>query len=298
LLVVLAVGVIEGSSSSLVVALFAGVSPEGTLGNVGDDGQPSTVFPLGRCLGDCDSSNECEGDLVCFQRDGGDPAPPGCVGSTEGATDYCVLPEDLLKNQPPIPAPAPVPSGDLAVVGDGGSPASVFPLGRCLGDCDRDSDCAGDLVCYQRSSSDDDVPGCDGSPEGSDDYCVRPEDMPSTLTNPGNDYDPQDAFPLERCQGDCDGDSGIYAFLIERGSIEHSNLTLLLTSSLLLCCKLTDCAGSLVCHQRSSYDPVPSCAGRGVRSSDYCIRPSDETAQPPVSGAFRLKLYWEPGYDW
>ena len=59
-----------------------------------------------------------------------------------------------------------------------------------------------------------------------------------------------------------------------------------------------DCAGGLVCHQREEYDPVPSCVGRGVRTHDYCVRPSDETAKPPVPGSFRLKLYWEPGVDW
>jgi len=59
-----------------------------------------------------------------------------------------------------------------------------------------------------------------------------------------------------------------------------------------------DCAEGLVCHQRSDNDPVPSCAGAGAADNDYCIRPSDETAKPPIPGAFRLKLYWEPGFEW
>ena len=68
------------------------------------------------------------------------------------------------------------------------------------------------------------------------------------------------------CEGDCDGDF--------------------------------DCAGELVCHQREGGGPVPSCAGRGDSSTDYCIHPGDETARPPVAGAFRMKMYWEFGYDW
>jgi len=53
---------------------------------------------------------------------------------------------------------------------------------------------------------------------------------------------------------------------------------------------------TLFCSTRS--DPVPSCAGLGDTNSDYCIKPSDETASPPVPGAFRLKLFWANGYDW
>lgn len=53
-----------------------------------------------------------------------------------------------------------------------------------------------------------------------------------------------------------------------------------------------------MCHQRDPSDPVPSCAGRGAGDTDYCIHPSDETAMAPEPNSFRLKMYWEPGYDW
>jgi 6-phosphogluconolactonase (cycloisomerase 2 family) len=58
---------------------------------LGNNGQPSSAFPLGKCQGDCDVDEECEGSLVCFQRDGGDPVP-GCLGGEddESRTDYCV----------------------------------------------------------------------------------------------------------------------------------------------------------------------------------------------------------------
>ena len=53
----------------------------------------------------------------------------------------------------------------------------------CQGDCDRDTDCAGQLQCFQRrgrdgSLGDDHVPGCTGTPHnnptGDYDYCYDP----------------------------------------------------------------------------------------------------------------------------
>ena len=109
----------------------------------------------------------------------------------------------------PVPVPVPVasPSGSLFIAGDNGSPTSVFPLQHCQGDCDSDSDCAVNLVCFERNSGQA-VPGCSGTPEGDKDYCTRKEDLPPELTDTGDNYDPVGAFPLGRCEGDCDGDSG------------------------------------------------------------------------------------------
>ena len=44
---------------------------------------------------------------------------------------------------------------------------------ECQGDCDADSDCLGDLVCFQRDGLDP-VPGCSGSGTNNWDYCVAP----------------------------------------------------------------------------------------------------------------------------
>mmetsp|Transcript_6598 Transcript_6598/g.10078 ORF Transcript_6598/g.10078 Transcript_6598/m.10078 type:complete len:262 (+) Transcript_6598:985-1770(+) len=48
--------------------------------------------------------------------------------------------------------------------------------GRCKGDCDSDSDCAGNLKCFQR---DDDtaIPGCNGNGATTYDYCYDPADF-------------------------------------------------------------------------------------------------------------------------
>ena len=58
---------------------------------VGDNGSPSGAYPLSLCQGDCDTDDDCQGDLVCFLRDGGD-AVPGCSGgeSENAGADVCV----------------------------------------------------------------------------------------------------------------------------------------------------------------------------------------------------------------
>ena len=166
--------------------------------NQGNNGRPTSAFPLGKCQGDCDTDNDCAGNLKCYQRSSGGTVPPGCSGTPTGSNDYCYDPNDS----------APPPSTTtLRIVGDNKSPSSVFPLGQCQGDCDTDSECAVGLVCFQRSMGQA-VPGCRGTPDGSTDYCVRREDLPPTLTDVGDNFDPRNVFPLGRCEGDCDGDSG------------------------------------------------------------------------------------------
>jgi hypothetical protein len=202
-------------------------------------------------------------------------------------------------------------------VGDDGNPSSAFPLSKCEGDCDVDSDCESGLKCFQRDGGDSTlIPGCDGTP-GADrtDFCYDPANAPGstptdddtfvsapttpapvvaaaptvvaatptvaqptfptdthpvaiqgTLDKVGGNQNPSNAFPLGLCEGDCDGD--------------------------------TDCEGGLVCHQRDGNETVPSCEGTGDSDMDYCIHAADETARPPVAGAFRLKHYWEQGYHW
>lgn len=56
--------------------------------------------PLGRCAGDCDDSDDCIGDLICYNRDEGEPIP-GCVFHPDGIdieddADYCIRKGDLL----------------------------------------------------------------------------------------------------------------------------------------------------------------------------------------------------------
>ena len=72
---------------------------------VGDDGAPASAFPLKKCDGDCDSDDQCEGELKCLQR-GGDEEVPGCIG-TYGVTkkDYCYDLNPSPQTPPPTPSP-------------------------------------------------------------------------------------------------------------------------------------------------------------------------------------------------
>lgn len=66
----------------------------------------------------------------------------------------------------------------LPLVNKGGT---AYNLRECEGDCDRDSDCVGALICYQRDYSSQIVPGCEygGSGDvGHYDYCYNPSRSP------------------------------------------------------------------------------------------------------------------------
>ena len=110
------------------------------------------------------------------------------------------------------------------------------------GDCDVDTDCIGDLVCFQRSSTEDparDIPGCQGEYVGidSNDYCyARPS--PNYLHVIGNDL-PVGSYGL--CEGDCDLDD--------------------------------DCAGSLICQESSGLSEIEGCTGAVYPGQDYCREP-------------------------
>lgn len=116
---------------------------------------PASSRPLQQCQGDCDNDNDCDGALKCLQRDGFE-AIPGCVGSGVSGYDYCFARQSDLH---------------LWKVGDNGIPASGFPLQECEGDCDDDSDCAGNLTCEQRGGFTP-VTGCIGKGISHNDYCV------------------------------------------------------------------------------------------------------------------------------
>lgn len=125
----------------------------------------SAANPCGMCEGDCDWDADCAGDLKCFRRTHTAESVPGCISGGAGDTpytDYCWSPI----------SPAPLQDNG----GSGCSPA--VPCGECQGDCDSDDDCAGLLKCFQRSSSDEVVPGCTKGGAGdvrTHDYCYNPE---------------------------------------------------------------------------------------------------------------------------
>ena len=63
-----------------------------TIDQIGNNGRPSTVFPLANCKGDCDNDLECSVGLICLQREGNETIP-GCMGDAEFSIDYCIKSE-------------------------------------------------------------------------------------------------------------------------------------------------------------------------------------------------------------
>lgn len=108
-------------------------------------------------------------------------------------------------------------------------------LGECEGDCDRNGDCVGDLICFQREPGDEytHTPGClGGDVDGSEtDYCIQPDatiitappttvsptvsSMPTSAPTPMPTKNPSVLLDyrkvdrdkdLNECEGDCDRD--------------------------------------------------------------------------------------------
>eukprot|EP00588_Corethron_pennatum_P020509 CAMPEP_0194333622 /NCGR_PEP_ID=MMETSP0171-20130528/63319_1 /TAXON_ID=218684 /ORGANISM="Corethron pennatum, Strain L29A3" /LENGTH=524 /DNA_ID=CAMNT_0039095923 /DNA_START=216 /DNA_END=1789 /DNA_ORIENTATION=- len=92
----------------------------------------------------------------------------------------------LLSTPPPVVT---APTFDLRFVKD--NPEGL--LGRCEGDCDRDTDCTMGLRCFRRDGEGN-VPGCRGGPgDATVDYCVRPQDVgghPTTEPTRARTYEP------------------------------------------------------------------------------------------------------------
>jgi len=133
---------------------------------------------LNLCRGDCDSDADCASNLVCEQRDRGDPVS-GCPSKNLNTNrDYCV--------QPTTPSNRNNGNEDNNE-NDG--------LGLCQGDCDGDSDCEEGLVCYQREPYDPIPSGCRGSLSWRTDYCVRPNSNNNNIRGAGtsNGNEPNNA---------------------------------------------------------------------------------------------------------
>jgi hypothetical protein len=141
--------------------------------------------PCTVCYGDCDEDSDCEGELICGQRDAGELVP-GCSGgeNSQSDTDYCVDPNANTGGRSPVtsaPQTAATPSPTASPVGGGSYPVLSYtdscsptaPCPQCAGDCDVDSDCIGSLICPNRNGGEP-VPGCSGSDNSRTDFCVEP----------------------------------------------------------------------------------------------------------------------------
>eukprot|EP00581_Thalassiosira_minuscula_P028023 CAMPEP_0183753568 /NCGR_PEP_ID=MMETSP0739-20130205/3024_1 /TAXON_ID=385413 /ORGANISM="Thalassiosira miniscula, Strain CCMP1093" /LENGTH=623 /DNA_ID=CAMNT_0025990075 /DNA_START=110 /DNA_END=1981 /DNA_ORIENTATION=- len=125
----------------------------------------------------------------------------------------------------------------------------------------------------------------------------------------GNNHVPEEAFPLDRCEGDCDSDKDCQGELVcfSRGGDTANNATVfgctgeddsgddfcvVRPSETYLayvgmdgypeykfplglceghCRKHGNCGDGLKCFRRRYFDPVPGCDGAGTRGKNYCI---------------------------
>eukprot|EP00934_Nitzschia_sp_Nitz4_P009064 Nitzschia sp. Nitz4//scaffold21_size171442//115904//118824//NITZ4_002178-RA/size171442-augustus-gene-0.188-mRNA-1//1//CDS//3329542462//9054//frame0 len=129
------------------------------------------------------------------------------------------------------------------------------PCGKCMGDCDTDSDCMDGLICYQKAGKPQTeaeamVPGCNGLDWSKTDWCVEPyeeTEAPASgtpLVLPVMSCSADE--PCGECMGDCDSDA--------------------------------DCMDGLYCYQKQGKAQnemeatVPGCVGLDWSKTDWCVR--------------------------
>jgi hypothetical protein len=137
----------------------------------------ANIFLCKECEGDCDRDEDCEGDLICMQRDGLERVS-GCMGAG-GSTDMygkdiCVKP-DIGQFK-----------GSLLFNENGCD--STSQCQKCEGSCGEDADCRPGLSCFLRSGLSS-VPGCvtGGSGDVSNlNYCYERPDYDCVSYVPGD----------------------------------------------------------------------------------------------------------------
>jgi len=167
------------------------------------------------------------------------------------------------------PAPVastPAPTSSIEVQFVGNPCTSNSPGGECAictGDCDKDSDCAGDLRCAQRggnaSTGNVHVPGCVWGPDSDslrlsdDDFCFMPISQPGVINYVGECS--STSYLCGLCESDCDSDS--------------------------------DCEGDLICVRRDGFEAVEGCTGEGgprdLYSDDVCAPDPASITPAPVA---------------
>jgi len=142
----------------------------------------------------------CSGRKCCLTK-------PECYW--DGVARKCWL-LAATPTPPPTPPPSSPPTTLQIVFSGTGSPPN--PLPECHGDCDNDSECQGDLRCFQRSTTEA-VPGCPGQATSGVDFCARRPSEDTVWLN-GDNGSPAANFPLGLCEGDCDSDTDCQSGLI------------------------------------------------------------------------------------
>lgn len=153
-------------------------------------GQDACAFtPCSDGQSDCDNDNECEGDLICWERSNGETDPRYDTSGIEDRADVCVQPIDSVSEDSTPDDSAPN-DGPIHVEWVGKDTCASVPCSDGQSDCDNNSECEGDLICWQRNSGETD-PRYDTSGIPSDaDVCIQNSNIePSDAPNPTTDTD-------------------------------------------------------------------------------------------------------------
>jgi hypothetical protein len=165
------------TAAMLTLSLLVAASTAQTIDMV-DKGWGSWLidtYGLAQCEGDCDSDDDCRGQLSCFQNNGG-VTPPGCSGSVTWEMDYCYNPASGTQTTT-TPAPTTSEPKTLEFI-DWRPEVADTPRKECQGHCKSDAQCEGDLVCLDlgagRVDAGQTVPGCLGTGTYDVAYCYDP----------------------------------------------------------------------------------------------------------------------------
>lgn len=205
--------------------------------------------------GDCDYDSDCKGRLKCLQTNRKRASVPGVYMENNIHTGLDICYDPLYTKTRLSPA---YNRGDK-----GCTSANKCQVGE--GDCDRDSDCAKGLKCYQRSNGET-IPGLDGLglvPYNSD-FCYDPKWAGlNVANNRGNGKGWNTCSGKHTCgvgQGECDRDS--------------------------------DCQGSLKCFQREHGETVPGVKDMDkyfAKNWDVCFDPKWKGQMPAMKASCSSK---------
>ena len=130
---------------------------------------------LGECEGHCSTDSQCKGNLICYERITIDV--PGCTNpynaGFSGIVNVCIDPAELdLPTRESTEAPTKKEKKETTFVS-----WQFIELGECEGHCSTDSQCKGNLICYERITIG--VPGC-SNPYNAGfnvDICIDPAEL-------------------------------------------------------------------------------------------------------------------------
>jgi hypothetical protein len=210
----------------------------GLVNYVGECSQSS--YKCGRCEGGCTTNDDCEGTLVCLERNATEHVP-GCFH--EGDPGFDMKGKNVCYDDPS--------QKELLWYGNC-KPHRKCP--DCAGGCQSDYECSGHLRCAKRYGIED-VPGCRWGSNAS---------YPTFMGPWGHCFDPfvTTAPNAVRYIGECSIDIPGYLCYECEGNCRFDS----------------DCAFDLQCMHRTGFENVPGCSDEGSERDMWgkgiCFDPS------------------------